>query len=230
MKRLWKSAPVRRFLIRLFADYLWFALRTTRWTLDGAENFAPHGAGAPAIFGFWHETLPMMPALALLARRAPGYNAAPIHTLVSQHRDGRSIGEIVRRFGIEPVFGSTSRGGGAGLLQLVRLVRSGAMIGITPDGPRGPRRTAAAGIAHLAALAGTPVLPCGASMSHRIILGTWDRMTLPLPFGRGVVVCGPAIPVSRDGSGEALPAIAAAITAATNRADDRIRGGRACPV
>ena len=37
--------------------------------------------------------------------------------------------------------------------QLLRLLLHGAMIGITPDGPRGPRREAAQGVAQLAALA-----------------------------------------------------------------------------
>ena len=94
--------------------YLRVILRTNRWTLDGAENFAPHGAGSPAVFSFWHEHLPLMPALAMLARRSPDYRPAPIHTLVSHHRDGRFIGTVVRQFGIEPVLGSSSAAAPAG--------------------------------------------------------------------------------------------------------------------
>ena len=112
MKSLLRSRPVQRLLPHLLGHYLSLTLRANRWTLDGAEHFAPHGAGAPAVFGFWHEFLPLMPALALLARRSPDYRPTPIHTLVSQHRDGRFIGAVVRRFGIEPVLGSSSRGGG----------------------------------------------------------------------------------------------------------------------
>ena len=219
MKSLLRSEWVQRLLARLLGRYLWLSLHTTRWTLDGAEHFAPHGLGAPAVFGFWHENLPLMPALALLARRSPAYRAVPIYTLVSRHRDGQSIGAVVRRFGIEPVFGSSTRGGGAGLLQLVRLMRAGAMIGITPDGPQGPRRQAAPGMAHLAALAGVPILPCAASTSRRIVLKTWDRMAIPLPFGRGVVVCGPEIVVPRDGWRETVPEIAAAMDRAVERAN-----------
>src|ERR1700722_19977776 len=93
------------------------------------------------------------------------------------------------------------------------------MVGITPDGPRGPRRVAARGIAQLAALAAVPVLPCAARTSRRIILNTWDRMAIPLPFGRGVVVGGPAIIVPRDAWRDALPAITAGMNRATERAD-----------
>jgi hypothetical protein len=219
MKSLLRSRPVQYLLPRLAGRYLWLILHTNRWTLDGAENFAPHGAGSPAVFSFWHEHLPLMPALAMLARRSPSYHAAPIHTLVSKHRDGQVIGAVVRGFGIEPVLGSSSRGGATGLRKLLRLLLRGGMIGITPDGPQGPRREAAQGVAQLAALAGVPILPCAAQTSRRIILHTWDRMALPLPFGRGVVVCGPAITVPRDAWREALPAITAAMNEVAERAD-----------
>ena len=219
MKSLLRSRPVQFLLPRLLGRYLSFVLRANRWTLDGAEHFAPHGAGAPAVFSFWHEHLPLMPALAMLARRSPLYQPAPIHTLVSQHRDGRFIGAVVRRFGIEPVLGSSTRGGVAGLRQLLRLLMGGAMIGITPDGPRGPRRRAAQGVAQLAALAGVPVVPCAARTSRRIVLNTWDRMAIPLPFGRGVMVCGPPILVPRDAWRDAVPAITEAMNRVAERAD-----------
>lgn len=225
MKSLLRSRPVQSLLPRLIGRYLWFILRTNRWTLDGAENFAPHGAGSPAVFSFWHEHLPLMPALAMLARRSPAYRPAPIYTLVSQHRDGQVIGSVVRQFGIEPVLGSSSRGGAAGLRQLLRLLLRGGLIGITPDGPRGPRRKAADGVAQLAALSGVPILPCAARTSRRIVLDTWDKMALPLPFGHGVVVCGAAIAVPRDGWREALPVIAAAMDRAADRADQLCASG-----
>lgn len=211
-------------LARMLGWYLTLALRTTRWTLDGAKNLAPHAAGAPVVVAFWHEHLPLMPTLTILAPRLPGYRAVPIHALVSLHRDGRFIGEVVRRFGIAPVLGSSSRGGASGLRNMLRLLEKGEMIGITPDGPRGPRREADAGVAQLAALAGVPVLPCAARTTHRIVLGTWDRMAVPLPFGRGVMVCGAAIPVPRDGWREAVAGITGALNQASDRADQLCRG------
>jgi lysophospholipid acyltransferase (LPLAT)-like uncharacterized protein len=208
----------------MLGGYLWFALRTTRWTLDGQTHFRPFGDGAPAVFAFWHEFLPLMPALSLIARRLPFYRPVPIHTLVSQHRDGRFIGAMVRRFGIQPVLGSSSRGGAAGLRALLAVLRRGEMIGITPDGPRGPRREAAFGVAQLAALSGVPVVPLAARTTRRIQLNTWDRMPVPLPFGRGVLVCGPAIIVPRHGWQDLVPAITDALNQAARRADALCQG------
>ena len=198
--------------------YLRFALRTTRWTLDGQEHFRPFGAGASAVFAFWHEFLPLMPALSLIAHTLPFYRPTPIHTLVSQHRDGQFIAAVMQRFGIMPIHGSSTRGGAAGLRNLLLVLRQGALIGITPDGPRGPLRQAAPGVAQLAALSGVPVVPLAARTSRRVQLNTWDRMPVPLPFGRGVVVCGAAIPVPRDGWREAVPAITEALNQTADRA------------
>ena len=74
-------------------------------------------------------------------------------------------------------------------------------------------------MAQLAGSAGVPIVPCGAQTSRRRVLPTWDRMVLPLPFGRGVLVCGTPIAVARHGWEAALPGIAAALTQAAERAD-----------
>jgi hypothetical protein len=218
MKSLLRTRHVQALLASLLGVYLAIALRTTRWTLLGQEHLAPHAGGAPAVLAFWHEFLPLMPGFALIARTLPGYRATPMHTLVSQHRDGRFIGSVVRRFGIEPILGSSSRGGAAGLRNLLAVLAKGEIVGITPDGPRGPRRQAAAGVAQLAALAAVPVLPCAAATRWRIQLDTWDRMPIPLPFGRGVLVCGQALTVPRDGWKEAMPAITEALNQVAGQA------------
>ena len=109
--------------------------------------------------------------------------------------------------------------GSAEVRSLIELIRNGDHIGITPDGPRGPRRQAAPGVAQIAALSGAPVLPCAAQTSRRWVLRSWDRMVVPKPFGRGVVVCGPAIMVTREAWHEAIGAIGAALTMAAEQAD-----------
>ena len=201
--------------------YLSFALRTTRWTLVGAENLEPHAQGAPAIMAAWHERLPLMPMQWLMVRRWK-HGKGPrsrVHILVSQSRDGRFIAAVVRRFGIQTAFGSSSRGGPAAMRHLVRLIAAGDHVGITPDGPRGPPRHAASGVAKLAALSHAPVLPCAAQTSSRWVLNTWDHMVIPRPFGRAVVVCGPVIRVPRTGWRDAVPVIEVALTAVADRAD-----------
>lgn len=219
MKRLLRHPYTQTLLARLIGLYLAFALRTTRWRLDGVEHLAGMMAQPPGVVAFWHERLPMMAVLWLRARRMPEAVPTRVHILVSPHRDGRLVGDIMRRFDVQVVQGSSSRGGARGLRSLLDTLHRRELVVITPDGPRGPARQAAPGVAQLAALAGAPVLPCAAQTSRRWVLPSWDRMVVPKPFGRGVVVCGPLIQVPRAAWQEAVPAIAAALTAAAERAD-----------
>jgi lysophospholipid acyltransferase (LPLAT)-like uncharacterized protein len=221
-RRLLRHPGLQVAFARLLGLYLDLALRTTRWTIEGTEHLAPHAAGAPCIAAFWHERLPLIPILWHHLGRGQG--RMTVHVLVSRHRDGRFIGEIIRSFGVRLVHGSTSRdgtskGGAAGQRALLAALQGGDHVAITPDGPRGPRREATAGVAQLAALAGVPVLPLGAQTTRRHTLHSWDRMVIPLPFGRGALVCGRSIGVPRDGWEAALPDIARAMTEAADRAD-----------
>ena len=224
---LLKRPRVQRAAAMCAGIYLDLALRSTRWTVEGAF-LAPYLSHGAVIVACWHERLPLLPALWLRARaRHPD---RPVAALASRHRDGQFIAAIMQRFGVRSVHGSTARlrpgetaprdyGGAAGLRGLMAALAGGAAVVITPDGPRGPRRVAAAGVGALAALAQVPVLPAGAQLRHRIVLRSWDRMVLPLPFGRGALVCLPPIDVPRDGAEAGLAEIAAALTRAADRAD-----------
>jgi lysophospholipid acyltransferase (LPLAT)-like uncharacterized protein len=213
IKRFLQHPRIQTLLAVLLGGYLDFALRTTRWTVVGQEAFAPFEHGAPVIAAFWHEHLPLMPALYLRARRSTP--ALRMHVLVSRSRDGRFIGAMMARFGLSVAHGSTSRGGAAGLRELLSVLDAGQGVVITPDGPRGPRRQAALGVAQLAGLSGVPILPCAASATRMRRLGSWDRMMLPLPWGRGVLVCRPVIALPREGWEAGLDAVVAAMNEAS---------------
>lgn len=227
LKRALRSAAVQAVTSRLVGLYLDLALRTTRWTLVGAEHIAGALAGEPVIAAFWHERLPLLPALWMQMRRQ-GATGTP-RVLISKHRDGRFIAAVVARFGVTVVHGSSSKngsardvsekGGAAGVRVLLGVLEAGEHILITPDGPRGPRRRAAPGVAQLAALSGVSILPVGAQSRPRRTLPTWDAMVVPMPFGRGVIVCGPPILVPRDDWQASIPVIEAALNEAAETAD-----------
>jgi lysophospholipid acyltransferase (LPLAT)-like uncharacterized protein len=216
MKRFLQSDIFQAFIARVAASYLHFVAKTTRWHIDDAGALKTFAAGPPCIVVFWHETLPTMPILWL---RKTAINAAkPAIVLASRHRDGQLIGKAVQQFGIGQVAASSSRGGAAGLRALASALAAGADIGLTPDGPRGPRRKAAPGVAQLAALSGASILPCAAVAAWAIQFSSWDRMRFPLPFGRGRLVCAAPITVPRAAWQTSLPAIEAALNDVTLRA------------
>jgi lysophospholipid acyltransferase (LPLAT)-like uncharacterized protein len=215
---------LQRVGVFLLGRYLAFALGTMRWTIEGEANLAPFVADTPVVAAFWHQRLALMPALWLRVYRANRRREGAV--LVSRHRDGRFIGDILARFHVSVVHGSSAKpgkaagkGGVAGLLQLQGILGRGGVAVMTPDGPRGPARVAAAGVAYLAALSGAPVLPASAQCRPRLRLRSWDAMVLPVPFGRGVLVCLPPIQVPPGEADGALPGIAAMLDAAMARAD-----------
>ena len=223
MKRLLRGAAAQAALAWLLGVYLGFALRSTRWTIEGEAHLEPFLGGGALIVACWHERVALMPALWLLSRRRRETRGRRMFLLVSRHRDGRLIGAIVRRFGLELVLGSSTHGGAAGLKGSLDRLAQGAVIGIAPDGPQGPAWVPAPGVAALAALSGAPVLACAAQTTHRWMLRSWDRTVVPLPFGRGTLVCGPPIVVPRTGWQASLPRITAALSAAAEQADRSCR-------
>ena len=227
LKRLLRHPRATALGTRALGAYLRFALRNTRWTLHGAEQLGAYLYADTAIFAFWHECLPLMPALWALAvqRRAEaGVPQGRMHVLVSKNRDGRLIGQIMRGFNLNLVHGSSAKrgeqkGGAASLRALLAVLAAGDQVVITPDGPRGPRRVVAPGVAQLAALAGVPIVPCAARLTRRRVLPTWDRMILPRPWGHGVLVCGPPIGVRRGAWRDGVAPIGAALTQVADQAE-----------
>jgi len=216
VKSLTRASPVRAGLCWLGSLYIRLVHASGRWQVEGGEIPARFWQKSePFILAFWHGRIMMMPYCWRRDR--------PINMLISQHRDGQIIARTVSHFGIDTVAGSSSKGGSQALRAMLRSLKGGVSVGITPDGPRGPRMRASEGVAQVARLSGVPVIPCGFSAARRRTLGSWDRFTLALPFSRGLFVWGEPVHVPNDADGEALErarlAIETALTDVTQAAD-----------
>jgi lysophospholipid acyltransferase (LPLAT)-like uncharacterized protein len=122
---------------------------------------------------------------------------------VSRSKDGEWTARLFTKLGAETVRGSTSRGGATALRGLVRAAKEGKDLAITPDGPRGPAERVQPGAVALARLSGRPLLPVAFACRPCLRAGSWDRMIVPLPFGRGLFEYGEALWVPRDADAEA---------------------------
>ncbi len=189
-KRLLRSGPIQSTLAWVAAQYIRLLFLTTRWTVVCPPNTERCLAkGRPFIACFWHGRMIMM--------RAALPRGITMHVLISEHRDGQLISRALASLGVATVVASSRRGGAAALRSLYRLLARGESVGITPDGPRGPRMRAKMGAIKAAQLSGVPVLPISGAVGRRRILGTWDRFCLALPFSRGVIQWGEPIEVPR---------------------------------
>jgi lysophospholipid acyltransferase (LPLAT)-like uncharacterized protein len=169
-----------------------FLAVTIRWEFVG-ERYRP--GATPYILSFWHARILMMPYA------YKGWNGS---MLISEHKDGAYIAAAVQLMGIDSSRGSTKKGGARALLEMIRLARDGRALGITPDGPRGPREVVQPGTVQLAKKSGLPLRAvCYATKRHRRA-NSWDRFYLPLPFTRGVFVIGEPVYADSDDDAENL--------------------------
>ena len=200
-KMIARSALFQDVLARLIAFYMQFFGKTCRWQVElPTESRALLEKNPNVIACFWHGRMLMM------CHAWPYGPRDNFHMLISTHRDGRFISNAIEKIGFQTVAGSSRRGGGPALVGLTRILRRGEAVGITPDGPRGPRMRAKAGAIKAAQLSGGSILPVSGSLRHMRFLRSWDRFCLPRPFSRGVILWGSPIYVPRDADDTLLEA------------------------
>jgi lysophospholipid acyltransferase (LPLAT)-like uncharacterized protein len=130
-----------------------------------------------------------------------------VAVVVSEHSDGEIIARILEWMGYRLIRGSTSKGADRALLGIVRTLKDGYDVAITPDGPRGPARKFAPGAVVAANRAGAPIVPALAHVDRAWKLSSWDGFIIPKPFARITVAYGPPArveaPTTREAAAEA---------------------------
>lgn len=199
-------------MLRALVPYLVYAYVTfVGWTtrsrtLGGEIPKKIHARNERFIYAFWHQRQVFF---------TWSHRDAGAAILVSRSRDGEMIAKTMELSRLGAVRGSSSRGGGAAVRELMETLKSGRDIGLTPDGPKGPARQVKEGVIFLARKLATPIVPIANALTNKIeIAKTWDRFQIPLPFGRAVVVYGEPISVA---PGDDLAAKAAELKAELDR-------------
>lgn len=192
-------------------------LSTVRFQVSGAEHYQQLlRAGQPVIYVLWHGRL--LPLTYL-------HRGQEIVGLISQNRDGEYIARVIQSWGYDTVRGSSSRGGMAALRQLVRRLREGRSVAITPDGPRGPRQQMKPGALIVAQLSGAPLIPLAGAATRGWWFGRWDRFLVPKPFSRVRVAYGDPIFVPREVDEAGLRAYEAEVQARLDELMRRVDAG-----
>jgi hypothetical protein len=146
------------------------------------------------IWAFWHNRMFLVPWF-----HDRWFGHVPGTILTSPSGDGQIIADVCAEFGIEAERGSSSRPqqGMSALIALAEKVREHYDIGITPDGPRGPKYTIQPGIIKLAQLTGGRIMPVHIHYSRAIRFKTWDEFLLPMPFAKVTMIFDAPITVPR---------------------------------
>ena len=170
---------------------------TLRLRIEDRSGVLKEDAGSPVIVCFWHNRIL---GITFAFDRIYPKKRAGVTVLTSPSKDGEILAQLVGAFGMEAVRGSSSRRGSRALLELVKLIRSGRDIAITPDGPRGPRYSLGPGIILLAQTTGTRIVPAHASFSRCMRMKTWDGFIIPLPFSSVSINVGSPIRIPAEAS------------------------------
>jgi lysophospholipid acyltransferase (LPLAT)-like uncharacterized protein len=153
------------------------------------------------IWLFWHNQLFLIPHL--------GNRFLPLRpgtALASASKDGEILASFLQRFNVRTVRGSSSRRGATALIELIRSIRDGYDVGITPDGPRGPRYHLHPGAITLAQKTGAKLMPICVRYSRYWSLKSWDAFMIPKPFARVDITLLPLETVAATGEGEEFEA------------------------
>ena len=130
------------------------------------------------IFACWHGELLMLPYLYFYYRKSP--NAKVV---ISSHFDGKLISKTVKYFGLDTIAGSSNRNPARALIQALKTLKEGTDIGITPDGPKGPRHEVSDGLIIMAQKTGAKVVLLNIKPTKFWQLDSWDKFIIPKPFG-----------------------------------------------
>ncbi len=189
---------VQNLITSIIFFYLWFVYLTSKKNFINFENLSQNLTSNKAfILANWHNRLIMAPFLGRYILKKTKYKNGYM-TLASKHGDGRFVGKVMEKFDFENISGSSRDGRGKAsrgidvsvFRHLIKNLKKGKSLGITPDGPRGPNQKINGAIIEIAKVSDTFIIPVSYSSSKFIEFKSWDRLKLPLPFSTIKFYCG----------------------------------------
>lgn len=208
--------------------------RTTRWTIIGEDAAkavweTPAGLVVPA----WHEQIMLLPTGWSRALRSWKPRSADVSMLISLSRDAEPVALAIEHLGITSIRGSKAnakkrdknKGGLRAVAEAVKQLKTGGVLCITPDGPRGPALQIGDGPILIAKRAGATIMPYAIAVKGHRRLGSWDRMIVPGLFSRGAIVFGePFTPQAGEDTDAIRTTLQHRLDAANQMARDIVTG------
>lgn len=149
----------------------------------------------PIIYAYWHRHI------FVTIYRFKKTGARP---LISLSEDGELVSRIAVEFGMNPVRGSSTRGGARAFLALVNTIKEDhSEVLITADGPKGPPRQIKDGTIRLAQKTNSVIVPiCWHATREKVFTKTWDQFKIPLPFSKITYAYGKPFVIPADAARE----------------------------
>lgn len=227
LRRLWrglrgsvKSKPwFSSVLVNLIYGWLSLVHQTNKMVIGAAKPEVLFETNQPFIVAMWHGQHIMMPFL------AP--KNAKVVALFSKSLDAEVNAKLVERRGFETIRGSGGRdpsqslekGGAKALIALKRALDTGKSVVMIADISKSTPRQSGLGIVTLARLTGRPIVGVAYASSRRhVLVRSWDKTTINLPFGRACVIATEPIYIARDADEATMQAMRQQLDARLNTA------------
>ncbi len=173
---------IRDYLQILFVAALKVLASTWRITIVGDIDY-PRG-----VIAFWHGK--MMGCWKFFSNRQAS-------AVTSLSKDGDVLAGLLKSWGYTVIRGSSSKGGKQVLDEMVDTATKSLVL-VTPDGPRGPIYQCKAGAVIAAQRAVVPLILCRIEVQSKIVLNSWDKFEIPLPFSKISIQFLPPITISKQ--------------------------------
>ncbi len=167
-----------------------------RYRIIGVEHFKDARMKSPfktCIVALWHQNMFPMLTWCINTR---------FTTIISKSKDGDFMAYTAETFGHVPARGSSSRGGKEALLEVIKEMKKGLPATMAIDGPRGPIYKVKPGTIEMARQTESAIIPWTCSSSSYWQFNSWDKMKLPKPFSKIVIIFGEPIWVDKNISTE----------------------------
>lgn len=163
--------------------YIKICFHTSLWYVRNNKELENHiEKNSKIIVIFWHNRL-------LMAPFCWNYNNN-FKMLISSHRDGRIISRAVSHLGIETIQGSSNKNKISSAKQIINELNQKNIIGITPDGPRGPNQKIKEGLISMQKKTSSVIFPLCYSAKFHKRLSSWDKFMFVYPFNKFVAIWG----------------------------------------
>ena len=182
------------FLKKIFsligAAYIYFVYISSKKKFINKDSFDKLiSENESFIYALWHDQLLLSPLTWLSKKK--------INILISKHKDGDIIADLIRFHGFNSIRGSTNnpnkekeKNSVSNIRKILKSLKNNVSIGITPDGPRGPRHKVSEGTINIARISNKRILPMALAYKKKWILNTWDKFIIPMPFNEICIVWG----------------------------------------
>jgi lysophospholipid acyltransferase (LPLAT)-like uncharacterized protein len=195
IKNFLKNYIIKKFLSLVGALYVYIVYISSQKTFINKDNFDKLILENKSfIYALWHDQLLLSPFTWQTKNR--------IDILISKHKDGDIIADLIKYHGFNSIRGSTNNPSKekekntiSSIRKIIKTLKANVSIGITPDGPRGPRHKVSEGTINIARISNKKILPMALAYKEQWVLNTWDKFIIPKPFNKICIVWGDPIDI-----------------------------------